>query len=133
MCEFQFLIGWLQTISTIEKEGEKCLLVSIPYRLATNKYEGRRYDFIRLVFQFLIGWLQTNWIELHFRIYFFVSIPYRLATNLLLFNNNINNSDMFQFLIGWLQTFCPAENLTNVKLFQFLIGWLQTLNYLLAL
>ena len=55
--EFQFLIGWLQTVTTY---GVKDLykLVSIPYRLATNKI-----------------------IESTLKIRTIVSIPYRLATN----------------------------------------------------
>ena len=58
MIEFQFLIGWLQT-------------------LPANLYTRPQYTF-----QFLIGWLQTRG---KFKIIHdlqFVSIPYRLATNL---------------------------------------------------
>ena len=78
--EFQFLIGWLQTyVAGYRKEGgEK---VSIPYRLATNT------------------------VLLHTQQFFLcVSIPYRLATNYGERVHLYRPKREFQFLIGWLQT-----------------------------
>ena len=56
---FQFLIGWLQTKITAESKKKNEKKVSIPYRLATNVMKGsKRLSFV--LFQFLIGWLQTK-------------------------------------------------------------------------
>ena len=56
------------------------LVVSIPYRLATN-FERPGVYFYTDEFQFLIGWLQTLQIDLQRALRIIVSIPYRLATN----------------------------------------------------
>jgi len=57
--KFQFLIGWLQTLSRF------CIrlwkqLVSIPHRLATNLFVHAEDFSEAALFQFLIGWLQTK-------------------------------------------------------------------------
>ena len=58
------------------------ILVSIPYRLATNRDGGKEKKMIRM-FQFLIGWLQTLLQMLCLLTGpQAVSIPYRLATNI---------------------------------------------------
>ncbi len=80
------------------------ILVSIPYRLATNRDGGKEKKMIRM-FQFLIGWLQTLLQMLCLLTGpQAVSIPYRLATNSDFTTAMIDEAIVFQFLIGWLQT-----------------------------
>ena len=55
--------------------------VSIPYRLATN-CSSEDIQEVVLSFQFLIGWLQTKTISKRKETNNDVSIPYRLATNI---------------------------------------------------
>ena len=59
----------------------KWILLSIPYRLATNKDLMQRFYDDLAYFQFLIGWLQTENEKLKSDLLECVSIPYRLATN----------------------------------------------------
>ena len=56
-------------------------LVSIPYRLATNKLFEEVSHTHYHQFQFLIGWLQTLYRGSDLLANQPVSIPYRLATN----------------------------------------------------
>ena len=125
------------------------IIVSIPYRLATNNLGIKRstelyncfnslqvsYKLIRLIrikslfiwFQFLIGQLQTeNW-DGTGQTAIIVSIPYRLATNKQMRYKLFSLLSRFQFLIGQLQTkVLNIINGTVSAMFQFLIGQLQT-------
>ena len=78
---FQFLIGWLQTITS-----HKIQVFSFKFQFLIGWLQTRLYKFATpepLRFQFLIGWLQT-------RGKYGRKIP----------------PPEFQFLIGWLQTIC---------------------------
>ena len=103
--EFQFLIGWLQTILRVFQM------------------------LVQTVFQFLIGWLQTSPLHTPSELDAQVSIPYRLATNLL--NIHLILTRCYQSFnslqVGYKQAISIS---TVIKLasFQFLIGWLQTRN-----
>ena len=81
------------------------MLVSIPYRLATNRIYCVLVYCCTFWFQFLIGWLQTKHLLSPF----------------------VYGAYEFQFLIGWLQTDANGINIIKIEFeFQFLIGWLQT-------
>ena len=77
-------------------------MVSIPYRLATNKSQQSNID------------KSTK-----------VSIPYRLATNLLQMKETMGIQQRFQSLIGQLQIRVSRAIQTNRQKFQSLIGQLQ--------
>ena len=84
--EFQFLIGWLQTIINEPKRGIGKRFQFLIGWLQTVK--AFFPTFPEYMFQFLIGWLQTMiFLSILFWI-FLVSIPYRLATNLDLYAND---------------------------------------------
>ena len=76
---FQSLIGQLQTKS-LHGIPNLIILVSIPYRLATNFF-AFIVAYIAMWFQSLIGQLQTYWQHYYTLHPNCVSIPYRLATN----------------------------------------------------
>ena len=105
----------------------KNLKVSIPYRLATNLSGLPHQKQKNYQFQSLIGWLQTNFLKRVQVQLTKVSIPYRLATNIVCFTCINIIKSMFQSLIGWLQTWKKIYEKVWTKFrFQSLIGWLQT-------
>ena len=80
------------------------LIVSIPYRLATNQgngvFEGSQLLKVSIPYR-----LATNGIALVMKgRHLCVSIPYRLATNKIETKLTVEKEKEFQFLIGWLQT-----------------------------
>ena len=145
---FQSLIGWLQTSRTLLQTYESCL-VSIPYRLATNKGNILTDGWVDPSFNPLqVGYKLPGNIRQAFHSCP-VSIPYRLATNVRrtvfppamnptvsipyrLATNSISKYIAFQIRSGFnpLQVgYKPpivGEDCTWPSVFQSLIGWLQT-------
>ncbi len=101
--QFQFLIGWLQTLVCANKK-QFPYVVSIPYRLATNPEtkdpSSGLVPEVSIPYRLATNYTQKSQVHIES----IVSIPYRLATNTRLQRAGKIRGGMFQFLIGWLQT-----------------------------